>query len=484
MAHKSRSLSRREFLGLAAAASFGVAAAACGQAPAAQVPTAAPGAADGIASTLTGGPLEVGVFYEEGPWFELVKEIGDQMERDIPGTSIKYTFNNTASDAARALRWEAGDPLDVDAGRWSNQARALWPYVDNKQVLDLTPYLEETLPSGERWADTFAPMIRSFAVDEREDSSTQGRWFGVPNELVLFLIQYNKKAFDQMGIAPPAPDWTWQDFLDTCAQIDERGAAMGMKPICVSGPTDVYCGHWWDRIIQRMVGREAVEAVVFGNARLADNPGFLAAAQELEKLPANNWFMEGYEGADFTAAQALFFQGKAAMIHMGSWLLSEMADVIPADFEIGVTDFPVLPEGQGDQNAMFGVPQLWSVPNPEIIKGREPQTELAVEYLRRFTSREAAAKRAEQLGMISPVQGVPAPPKLPGVDALIAKAAQSELIIYYYGIHFDQALWAVWYPPVQALFLKKIDAETMIQQIDDGLDQYRAMRAAGVTFAL
>lgn len=307
MADQIRNLSRRKFLGLAAAAGFGVASAACGQTPAAPAPTAAPEIPSGAAPALKGGPLEVGVFYEDGPWFDLVKEIGDQMERDIPGTQIKYTFNNTASDAARALRWEAGNPLDVDAGRWSNQARALWPYADNNQLLDLTPYLEANLPSGERWADTFAPMIRSFAVDERENSPTRGRWFGVPNELVLFLIQYNKKAFDQMGIAPPAPNWTWQDFLDTCAQIDERGAAMGMKPICVSGPTDVYCGHWWDRVIQRMVGREAVEAVVFGDARLADNPGFLAAAKEIEKLPANNWFMEGYEGADFTAAQALFF---------------------------------------------------------------------------------------------------------------------------------------------------------------------------------
>ena len=53
--------------------------------------------------------------------------------------------------------------------------------------------------------------------------------------------------------------------------------------------------------------------------------------------------------------------------------------------------------------------------------------------------------------------------------------------MYYYGIHWDTALWAAWYPPVQALFLKKIDAETLVKQIDDNLDKYRALKAVGAT---
>ena len=53
--------------------------------------------------------------------------------------------------------------------------------------------------------------------------------------------------------------------------------------------------------------------------------------------------MEGFEGANFTASQAMFFLEKAAMIHMGSWLVSEMADVIPEDFVVGTFDFPTRP---------------------------------------------------------------------------------------------------------------------------------------------
>jgi raffinose/stachyose/melibiose transport system substrate-binding protein len=310
-------------------------------------------------------------------------------------------------------------------------------------------------------------------VDQRPDVPTNGHWFGVPNELVLFLIHYNQKAFDDMGVEPAT---TWDEFLTLCETINEKGADQGMKPICVSGPTFYYTGHWWDRMIQRYVGREAVENVAYGDGFLRDNPGFLKAAQEIEKLVQNGWLMEGYEGADFTAAQAMFFQGKAAMIHMGSWLVSEMADVIPDDFVVGTFDFPKVPDGDGNQASMFGTSHIWSIPNPDIVTSHDVNVPLALEYLKRWTGKEHTEKRAQELGAISPCVGVAPPPRLPGVDQLIADAAQGEFIVYYYGIHWDSALTEAWYPPVQAMFLKQATAEQVIEQIDDNLEKYRALQ--------
>jgi raffinose/stachyose/melibiose transport system substrate-binding protein len=425
---------------------------------------------------ITGGPLEVGVFYEEGPWFDHAKAIGDSLEADFPGTKIKYTFANTASDSARALRWQNGDPLDVDTGRWSNQAPPTWDWVDNGFVLDLTPYVTQPLASGEIWADTFTAGAKSFAVDSRPNTATPGAWWGVPWEMVLMLIHYNVAVFEEMGLQPPT---TWNEFLSVCETINERGADKGIKPICVSGPTDVYCGHWWDRMIQRVVGRAEVERVVYGDGYLRDNAGFLTAAQEIAKLPQNDWFMEGYEGADFTGAQALFFQGKAAMIHMGSWLAAEMADVIPPDYRLGVFDFPTYDGGAGDQSAMFGTAQMWSIANPQKSTSHEVNVPLAVEYLRRWTSRERQVERAETLRMIPSVTEVSPPAGTTGMDAMVEKSATSDVIIYYYGIHWDTALWAAWYQPVQALFLKKIGPEEMVETIDKNLDEYRQLKQAG-----
>lgn len=478
MSGEKKVLSRRTFLKAAGAAAAGAAVASCVQPTAAPAPAAT--AVPQVEPTpvpepaIKGGPLEVGVIRNEGPWYDAVVELGTQFEKDFPGTKMKYTFNNTATDAARNLRWEAGDPLDIDTGRWSNQASATWDWVDKGYVLDLTDYLEETLPSGEKWKDIYAPITHSYAVDSRPGTSTPGRWFGVPQSTVLMLMHYNQRAFDEMGVEPAK---TWDEFLTLCATIDEKGAAKGMKPICVSGPTFYYTCHWWDRLTQRFVGREGVEKVLYGDGHVKDDPNFLAAAKELEKLVTNNWLMEGYEGSDFTTAQALFFQGKAAMIHMGTWLLAEMADSVPDDFVMGTFDFPQVPQGKGNQQSMFGTAHIYAVPNPAKSTSHEVNVPLSVEWLKRFCGREFTNKIAQEVGDISPCTKVDSPPRLPGVNKLLESASQGEMIVYYYGVHWDTALTDAWMVPTQALFLKKINAEQMIETIDANLDQYRKIKA-------
>jgi hypothetical protein len=81
--------------------------------------------------------------------------------------------------------------------------------------------------------------------------------------------------------------------------------------------------------------------------------------------------------------------------------------------------------------------------------------------------------------MIPPLKGVDLPPIYKNVD--LAGAATSQFIPYYYSVHWDAALTQAWMVPTQALFLKKIKADEMIDTIDKNLDQYRAMKAAGIT---
>lgn len=469
MSHKKSNLNRRQFVA-------GTAAASAGAMMAPNLGFAAPRTSTALSNIanqdITGSDIEIGVFYEEGPLFDHIKSIGDTLETDFPGTKVKYTFANTASDPARALRWQNGDPLDVDTGRWNNQASTTWDWSSNGFVYDMTEAVGQPLADGTLWKDSFLPSVNSFTVDSRPDTPTPGSYWGVPYELVLMLMQYNEDHFATAGVTPPT---TWEEFLATCEALHSKG----IKPICVSGPTAPYCAQWWDRLAQRIVGREAIEAVAFGDAKVADNPGFLTTAQELAKFKANDWLMDGYDGADFTTAQALFFQGQAAMIHMGSWLTTEMKDVIPEDFKLGVFDFPQYPGGAGDQDAGFGTAQIWSIAEPTKSSSHEVNVPLANEYLRRLTSKERCAERAETLAMISPVADVATPPGINGLDAAIARSSSTDLIVYYYGIHFDTNLSTAWWNPIQALFLGQIGPEEVITQLDEGMDQYRELKAAG-----
>ena len=474
-------MSRRDFLNLAGITTAGAALVACGV-KATETPSAATQAPITATATTAGGvaiegsPIEIGVIWEEGDWYNIVTEIGAQLEKDYPGTKCTYTFNNTASDAARELRWMAGDPLDVDVFRFVSQARNTWTYVDNNYLTDLTPYMQDVLPSGEKWGDTFTAALDSFCVDTRE-GPTKGNVYSIPESIGVMCIQYNKKAFQEMGVEPVS---TWPDFLALCDSIKEKGAANGMKPICVSGPTSPYCAHYWDQMCLRLVGKEPVLEFFFGGkSHLRDNPDFLKAAKEIQKLYDNGYFMDGYEGADFTGAQALFFQGKAAMIHMGTWLISEMGDVVPADFEVGIMSFPTYPGGKGFDTQNFDYTFGWSIPNPDKATSHKVNVPLAVDYLKRFSSKEACARRAKNLATISATKGVEPPARLADVQTIIDKT--TDVIFYYWGIHLTQGLNDLWWNAAQGLFLGKIKADEMIKQIDDEMDKYRELQKAGST---
>jgi hypothetical protein len=81
--------------------------------------------------------------------------------------------------------------------------------------------------------------------------------------------------------------------------------------------------------------------------------------------------------------------------------------------------------------------------------------------------------------MIPAVTDVEPPAGTTGMAEAVQKSATADTIIYYYGIHFDTGLSTAWYNPTQALFLKQMDPQQMIEAIDNNLDEYRELKQAG-----
>ena len=179
--------------------------------------------------------------------------------------------------------------------------------------------------------------------------------------------------------------------------------------------------------------------------------------------------MEGYEGADFTTAQALFFPGKSRHDPHGHWLASEMKDVIPEDYQLGVFDFPTYADGAlAIRKRCSAPPRSGRLPTPKVPAATKsmfhwPWNTSNVGPIAHVKPR--GAKSCRSFPTITDVRCHPLP--LSPVSMLQSLSRKpSETIIYYYGIHWDTALWAAWYQPVQALFLNQIGPEEMIETID------------------
>ncbi len=410
------------------------------------------------------GNLEVGVLWEEGSAsYDLVKSIGDSLEADFPGTKVTYTFNNTAARPQIETRMMAGDPLDIDF-IFEGMDPNTYSWVENDFILDITSYLTEADADGSKWMDDFYPLF--YPSMQLED-----KFYGVPEQVFIWALHYNKTLFDEWGLTAPT---TWAELFEVSEAIVEKSGGE-VAPIAVTGQVNYYVGMWFDSLVQRYCGTEKVMEYLYEDTdmKAADEACFLQAAQEMNKLVENGYLIEGWEGTDFTTVQVYFFQGRAAMILMGSWLMTEMKDSIPEGFELAIAPFVSVEGGAGNQDAVFGRALSWNIP----MKTDVP--ELAVEFLKRFTSDEIAKVRVEELGAFSPNVNVPPPADIYGAADLLEGAKTAEFILYNFGVNSAKfGLASGWYDPMVEMWLGDLTPEQAIAKIDSNIESIRAQRAA------
>ncbi|WP_344208626.1 ABC transporter substrate-binding protein [Kribbella sancticallisti] len=397
------------------------------------------------------GKLEVGVLSAKGtPGLKFLENVGAGLEKDHPGSEVTLTFANTEARPGIEQRWRAGEPPDLDYAMFDGTIPDLRAWADDGALVDLTPYLKQEDPgTGKPWLDRYSPTVRKFM----EHPETK-QIYAVPSELSLHVLFYNAKMFKDLGVKPPA---TWDDLLRAADALK----AKNVDPIALTGLFEPYMGMWSDHLWLRTVGYGKARAVLTeGNGHITDDPGFLKGLQMLQELRDKNAFLTGFKGTDFTAAQAQFFQGKAGMILMGSWLVSEMKDVIPKDFELGVLAFPKVAGAAGDQGAVMAALQNVS------IASKSPDIPLALEWVNRLTSVETQTKRANEIGEVSAVVGVPSPPGVPGIDAVLSTA--ESLQPREFGLGQSKAGKPV-YAEIARLLFGQQDADETLKRLDVAL---------------
>jgi raffinose/stachyose/melibiose transport system permease protein len=108
----------------------------------------------------------------------------------------------------------------------------------------------------------------------------------------------------------------------------------------------------------------------------------------------------------------------------GSWMFQEMAGKIPDDFEIGVMNFPVFPDGVADPTTI----QTGSDSFLVFATGDPQRERLTVDFLRFLTSRERAGAFVRDVDGPVAVRGVPIEAfstRMRGTAAMIAQAKEA-----------------------------------------------------------
>jgi len=181
-----------------------------GMAAAAVLGTRIPAA---FAAVPTGGKLTITVLdFLEGP----LKPVFEAYKKARPGVEIEYNVapsRDTELIPLMMSRALAGKLTDIVF--LFDELAAL--YADANITADLRPYFES---GGPVTASYFAkPFLDQYLITSGDK---KGGYYGLPYGADTVVQFYNKKHFDEAGIAYPNGDWTFDEMIAIADRLTKR----------------------------------------------------------------------------------------------------------------------------------------------------------------------------------------------------------------------------------------------------------------------
>ena len=207
------------------------------------------------------------------------------------------------------------------------------PFVEAGRVLELTPYIDDTIKN-------------SILPGTLENYTYDGKVYGLPSYMWLGVLYCNQKLFDDNGVKVP-------DTYDELLTAVEKFKSVGLTPI-ECGEKELWTGiQWQNAFALRTAGmEECVKAL--SKETSFDTPEFAQSGQLLADLVSAGAFSDAVMGREEAEAEANFAQEKAAMILMGDWAATTfMAEDSLARDHITVKNVPSVSGGK-DPDVFLG----------------------------------------------------------------------------------------------------------------------------------
>ncbi|WP_068674192.1 extracellular solute-binding protein [Oceanobacillus sp. Castelsardo] len=268
---------------------------------------------------------------------KVVNEIIADFEKENPDIKIdlEVLSNEQYKDKIKVL--STSDELPDVGMTWA--AGYMEPYVKGNMYAPLDDIVESDL------SDSFVSgTTEAFSVDDTT--------YGLPLELNISTIFYNKKIFDEYGLEEPQ---TLDELKEIVTTLNENG----VNPIAL-GNRDAWTGSmWYMYLANRLGGDEDVLTKAIEREGSFEDPALVQAADEVQKLVNEDSFVQGFNGLADEEAKSMFMGEQAAMYLIATWDLPNFTtnEDIPQEFRdsVGYFKFPSV-DGMGDTNSYVGGP--------------------------------------------------------------------------------------------------------------------------------
>jgi multiple sugar transport system substrate-binding protein len=223
----------------------------------------------------------------------------------------------------------------------------LFPDYQSRDVLlDLKPFI-----------DRDGYDLGQLADQAVADFTTPGGQFGLPRDLNVVALYYNKKMFDTAGILYPDETWDWAKLTSTAKQLTLKGANGKVSQWGFYTETTDMENFWSELVWQS--GGDIISAD--HKTSLVGSDQAAAALQYLQDLIWKDKVMPDPAAWPSDSGDA-FEQGQAAMEANGSWLV---ATHLAAGIDFGIAPLPKGPAGQATSINPTGAVVYKGTKNPD-----------------------------------------------------------------------------------------------------------------------
>ncbi|MGW5365328.1 ABC transporter substrate-binding protein [Actinopolymorpha pittospori] len=210
----------------------------------------------------------------------------------------------------------------------------------------------------------------------------KGQQFGIPKDTNSFGLFYNKELFAKASVAPPSPNWTWDDLVAAAVKLTDKGTGVHG----IAAPLVDVQGYY-------LTIPQAGGFVISPDGRSSgyDKPGTIKGLEFWTDLINKHHASPTLQQLTDTDALSMFTSGKVAMYYGGSW---DPVAIAAVPYTKKNADVAPLPKGPKD--ATFYANGL-----ANVVYAKTKYPEESWEFVK-FLGSKAAARIQAGTGTVIP----------------------------------------------------------------------------------
>lgn len=223
------------------------------------------------------------------------------------------------------------------------EAGFMKPFVEGGKIYPIGDALDKDPEWKDRFADGVFPLL-----------TFDDKIYGVPNIINYCVVFYNKQLFEENNVAVPT---TFEELLEVCKVFDSKGIvpiSMGTKDAWISG-------QYLQAMSNGVGGLDLYSDIVSGAVQW-DDPRYIEAGQNVQKLLEVNAFAPGYLGRSNDESIEEFNAGNSAMFYMMASTLARMsAEENPVSKNLDFFLFPTPGSEQSSEVVVGSISQVYAI---------------------------------------------------------------------------------------------------------------------------